>query len=360
VAAGVQAERFRAQLLSGPPAGDPVAVAERLLAVQGQDPRGFRLAVRARTAGLTAADVDRALTAGELLVTWLNRGTLHLIRSEDYWWLHRLTVRPQFETVCRRILARSGVRDADVEKGVAAVGRALADGAPLTGEQLREHVVGAGLPAGSNVSLQIMAVASARGIAVRGPLAGGRHAYVHVRGWLGAPPREPDPDVMLGWLARRYLAGHGPASDRDLAKWAGLPLGPVRRGLAQLGSGLRERPDGLAQLAVPEPDGAPELPPPRLLGGFDPVLLGWASREPILRERQEIVTVNGLFRPFALVGGRAAGVWGIAGGRLSFEWFGELPEQVRLALAAEASDVQRFLAAGPAAAAGDEPAGEVR
>ena len=57
----VTARRFAAQLLAGRPARDPVAVAERLLAVQGQDPRGVRLAVRARTRGLTAADVDRAL-----------------------------------------------------------------------------------------------------------------------------------------------------------------------------------------------------------------------------------------------------------------------------------------------------------
>ena len=35
--------------------------------------------------GLTAADVDRALTEERsLLITWLNRGTLHLVRSEDY------------------------------------------------------------------------------------------------------------------------------------------------------------------------------------------------------------------------------------------------------------------------------------
>ena len=47
----ILAERLTAQLLAGPPARDPVAVCERLLAVQGQDPRGFRLAVRARTEG---------------------------------------------------------------------------------------------------------------------------------------------------------------------------------------------------------------------------------------------------------------------------------------------------------------------
>src|SRR5213592_2090253 len=48
------AERLTAQLLAGEPARDPVAVAERLLAIQAQDLRGARLAIRARTAGRAA------------------------------------------------------------------------------------------------------------------------------------------------------------------------------------------------------------------------------------------------------------------------------------------------------------------
>src|SRR5205085_5800942 len=90
----VHDERLAAQLLAGPPARDPVAVAERLLAIQAQDPRGARLAVRARSEGLSAADVDRALGDRSLVISWLNRGTLHLVRSEDYWWLHALTTPP--------------------------------------------------------------------------------------------------------------------------------------------------------------------------------------------------------------------------------------------------------------------------
>src|SRR5438874_1970959 len=103
------AERLTAQLLAGPPAPDAVAVAERLLAVQGQDPRGARLAVRARTEGLAATDVDRALTDDRsLLITWLNRGTLHLVRSEDYPWLHALTTPPLLTANARR-LSQEGV-----------------------------------------------------------------------------------------------------------------------------------------------------------------------------------------------------------------------------------------------------------
>jgi len=54
------ADRLTAQLLAGPPARDPETVVGRLLAVQGQDQRGFRLAIRSRSTGLSAADVDRA------------------------------------------------------------------------------------------------------------------------------------------------------------------------------------------------------------------------------------------------------------------------------------------------------------
>lgn len=105
----VLAARLTAQLLAGPPARDPVAVAERLLAVQGQDQRGARLAVRARSEGLSAADVDRALTEERsLLITWLNRGTLHLVRSEDYPWLHALTA-PSQRTGNMRRLVQEGV-----------------------------------------------------------------------------------------------------------------------------------------------------------------------------------------------------------------------------------------------------------
>jgi hypothetical protein len=77
--------RLRSQLLSGPPGDSPETVVGHLLAVQAQDGRGFRLAVRGRSRRLSTGDVGAALDDGRLVVTWLNRGTLHLVRSEDYW-----------------------------------------------------------------------------------------------------------------------------------------------------------------------------------------------------------------------------------------------------------------------------------
>ncbi len=340
----VHAARLAAQLLAGEPARDPVAVAERLLSIQGQDARGARLAVRARTSGQTASDVDRALSRDRsLLMTWLNRGTLHLVRSEDYWWLHKLTARPGYQAGCRRILARLGISASAADEGARVAEKALLADGPLTSAQLAERLTAAGLPASGGAGLHTLMLASLQGNIVRGPMIGGQHAYVHVRDWLGDPPRLPDPEVALGWLAQRYLAGHGPASDRDLAKWAGVTLGEARRGLSEMSASLRDRPDGLAELADgTEPD--PELPGARLLGAFDPVLLGWASREPVLGEHQRIVTVNGLFRPFVLIAGQAAGTWTWAGGQAKLGLLDALPAEAAAELAAERADVRRFLA----------------
>lgn len=321
-----------------------MAVAERLLGVQGQDPRGARLAIRSRSSGLTAADVDRALSEERsLIITTLNRGTLHLVRAEDYPWLHALTTPPLFTASARR-LQEEGVTLADADRAVAAVQRALEDEGPLTRVQLRERIDALGVRTEGQALVHILMLASLRGIVVRGPMAGKQHAFVLVRDWLGEP-ESVDRDRALAELARRYLAGHGPADERDLARWAGLPLRDVRAGLGAIARELEQRDDGLVDLAGRPP--AAELPPPRLLGAYDPALLGWVSREPIVGAHHGIVTDNGLFRPFALVKGRAAAVWSLVGGKVALgEPFYRITAADQAALEADAADVVRFL--GPA------------
>ncbi len=345
----VVAERCAAQLLSGPPAASPQDVVTRLLAVQGQDPRGARLAIRARTAGLTAADVDRALTADRsLLITWLNRGTLHLVSAEDFWWLRPLTT-PPLETAVSRRLEQEGVSADDADKAVGLIDAALGADGPLTRAQLDDVIAATGIRTEGQALVHILARASIRGLIIRGPMVGRQHAFVRVSDWLGAPParfspRSFDRDAALAELARRFLAGHAPASERDLAKWAGLPLRDARRGLSAIAGELRERPDGRADLAAAESRPAPPgLPPPRLLGSFDPLLHGWVDREPVLGSATSIVTVNGLFRPFALVDGRVAATWSMPGGAVKLSAFAPLTEPAAAALDADAQDVVRFL-----------------
>jgi Winged helix DNA-binding domain len=337
----VTAERCAAQLLSGgDPAGSAEEVAGRLLAIQAQDLRAARLAVRARSAGLSASDVDSALARRSLVVSWLNRRTLHLVRAQDYWWLHPLTT-PQLRTGNARRLAQEGVPPQDAERAVTAVRDALAADGPLTRSQLREPVAAAGVRTEGQALANILLLASIRGLIVRGPVAGRDQAFVLVRDWLGAPPPALGRAAALGELARRYLAGHAPAADSDVARWAGIGLRDARLGLA--GCGAVQRADGLAELPARPRQEAAALPAPRLLGAFDPLLLGWADRDPITGPHRQIVTINGLFRPFALADGRAVATWTLSGSQVVLAPFAALDPGTRAALDADAADVTRFL-----------------
>jgi hypothetical protein len=336
-------ERLTAQLLAGPPARDATAVVERLLAVQGQDPRGARLAIRARSEGLTARDVDRALDERALVITWLNRGTLHLVRSEDYPWLHALTA-PRLQTSSARRLAQEGLTPEATERGVRAIERTLSKQGPSTRGELREQIAAAGVRTEGQALVHLLLEASLRGVAVRGPMVGREHAYALVREWL-PNPGPVDRDRALEELARRYLAGHGPASERDLAKWAGLALRDARAGFGAIARELIERENGLLDLA--RRDVAAELPPPRLLGSFDPVLHGWVSREPMLVDKEPIITLNGVFRPFALVRGRAVAAWSMRAGEIELRPFARLTRADTAALQVDALAVAAYLAGEP-------------
>ena len=335
------AARLAAQRLSGPPASDEVEIVRHLLAVQAQDPRGARLAVRARTAGGHSSAVDHALTKERsLVITWVNRGTLHLIAAEDEPLLHALTT-PQLRTTSDRRLSQEGVSAAVAQRGVAAIAKALSAEGPMTRAQIRAVLDSARVPTAGQALVHVLFRATLDGLIVRGPIIGGEHAFALAADWLGQRPKI-DHDRALAELARRYLAGHGPADARDLAKWAQLPLRDARAGLAAIASELTERPDSLLDVRRDE---LPPLPPPRLLGPFDPLLLGWRSRELVLDSAEEIVTANGIIKAIALIDGRAAGTWTMPRGRVELHLWKEQDPPTTTALKHEASAVETYLAA---------------
>ncbi len=258
---------------------------------------------------------------------------------EDYWWLHPMTT-PQLQTGNLRRLAQEGVTPAQAERGAEIVAAAVADG-PRTRAELRAVLDAGGVPTAGQAVVHVLLAATLRGYVVRGPMRGREQAFVAVRDWLGDPPELPDRDELLARLARRYLAGHGPADARDLAKWAGITLGDARRGMTAIGDEVQPYGEGLVDLA--DRGTSPRLPPPRLLGAFDPLLLGWVSREAVIGEHHHVVTSNGMFHPVALVGGRAVATWGVSAGVLTVTALEPMRPAAVKALRADARDVLRFL-----------------
>jgi Winged helix DNA-binding domain len=341
----ILASRLEVQLLGAGRPDRVEDVVQRLLAVQAQDGRGFRLSVRSRSTGCTAASVDRAMSVDRtLLVSWLCRGTLHLVGAADYWWLHRLTAPRQMASNTRR-LAQLGLEDSQVEAAVAVILAEVSTG-PRTRAELGAAVEDARLPTAGQVLVHLLAAASLRAHLVRGPLRGGEHCFVDAETWLGVPHEVDDRDQTLALLARRYLAGHGPACPRDLAAFCGISLGDARRGFDLIAAETHQVDDGLSHLATQTLGHSP--PPPRLLGMFDPVLHGWADRSFVLGGYPGAVTSNGIFRATALVMGRVAGTWTIPSGVVTLRAAEPISAEARAQLEAEAADVLRFLGLAPA------------
>ena len=190
--------------------------------------------------------------------------------------------------------------------------------------------------------MHVLLAATLRGQVVRGPMRGAEHAFVAVSDWLGDAPEPLDRPDALARLACRYLAGHGPADARDLAR-PGRASRWATRASPSAASPTRspKRPDGLIDLVDrATPAG---LPKPRPLGPFDPLLLGWVSREPIVGTHQGVVTNNGLFRACALVKGRVVATWSLSGATLTLKPLEPVSATVVTALRADAADVVRFL-----------------
>jgi hypothetical protein len=316
-------ERLAAQLLAGPKATSVLEVLERCVAVQSQELRAGHLGVRARSSGLSVADIDAVLADRSAVVTWANRGTLHLIRSEDYPWLHALTT-PQLATGNATRLRQEGVTTAQADRALPIIKRALSHG-PATRAEIRDVLQSKAVPVAGQAVVHLLLKATLAGICVRGPMLGREQAFVLVADWLGKQPRV-DRSAALRELGARYLAAHGPSTDRDLAKWAGI--------------GLRDARLALEGLSPPSYD-AP-MPGPLLLGPWDELLLGWESRDDVLQGNTSVVTLNGIFKPIALVRGRAVATWTVSTGAL--EPFAPLSTAVTKALEKDYADVQHFLA----------------
>ena len=362
--ARVLAERVRAQVLTGLRPADPVEAVRRVGALQAQDARALRLAIRARTTGVDAPAVQRALAEpGRLVVTWLMRGTLHAVPATDVRWLLAL-LRPARSSGRTRRLAL-GLDDHLLDTALPIAVELLAAG-PLTRSELADRLRAAGVPLGpGQAPAHLLSVAAREGLVCRGPDRDGEPTYVRLSDWLpGAGPVEPvERDDALARLARRYLTGHGPAGAADLAAWSGLPLRDARTGLGALaaaGEVEGVRIGGAPAYWLPgEP--SPEDRTVRLVPAFDEYLLGYRGRALALdaAHAHRIQAGGGIVHPAVLLGGRIIGTWrqrrGDGGLIVAVEPFRRLSRDTRAALAAEAADIGRFLGVPARLEVGNSP-----
>jgi hypothetical protein len=160
-----------------------------------------------------------------------------------------------------------------------------------------------------------------------------------------------DRGKALAELARVYVGAFAPATDRDFAYWAGLPLRDVRAGLEAVASEIEEvRVGEETMLALRR--GLPRLPgggQVRMLGNFDTYLLGWKDRRFSVADEHELHVKEGgggWIRPVVVEDGIVIGGWRSRRQGDRVEITLNLPEadrdRLRPRLDAEIADISRF------------------
>lgn len=340
--------RLVAQRVVGPSPGGPADVVAWLLAAQAQDLPGVLASVALRTTDRSEDGVRAAFDAGEVVRTWPMRGTLHAVRAEDAAWLVALCAAGPMTAMARRRV-ELGLPDDVVARAERLLVDALAGGGALTRKEALAVWTDAGVDVGGGRGYQLLAHLAHARVVCLGPMRGKEQAFVLLDEWVPRQRRlgtDLDRDEALAELALRFCRSHGPATDRDLSRWAGLPLRDVRAGIGAAGDALTtlevdattyHLDPALPDLLAEHRAAARGV---HLLPGFDEVVLGYADRSVTVPPEHAARIVpggNGVFRPTVLHDGVAVGTWRWTGSgrnrRRAAEPFTTFPAAVTEALA---------------------------
>jgi winged helix DNA-binding protein len=308
---------------------------ERLGGIQNQYAPNAYIRLWSSLIGFERDALTRALERRTVVQATLMRQTIHVVSRRDYWPFAVAVREPHRAWLLRVRKPRPDERELE------RVAKQMRDGMvdlPMRYDELDELTARRWHDVGPWLEL------------VRVPPSGTwdkrrAHLFQTAERWIG-PEDVPSVDA-LEHLVRRYLAAFGPASQVDIAQWAGMNARDLAPALERL-SLRRFRDETGAKLVdlprVPLPD--PETPAPvRFLPTWDATLLVHARRTGILPERYRPLIFNTKAPhsfPTFLVDGSVAGTWRYEKGRVQLEPFEQLDRATRKEIREEAERLAEF------------------
>jgi hypothetical protein len=304
-------------------------------------------------------DVDAALWKNKTLAkTWLMRGTLHLIPSDDLP-IYTAAMSKRWTRLGKAWVKFTGLSEPELRELFAAVGDAL-DDEPKTRQELiaavskgRPERVQTVLSSGWGVVLKPVAGA---GLLCFGPNRGQSVTFVRPKRWLDSW-RDLDPDGAIVEVARRYLRAYGPATMHDFVRWwGGHTPGAGKTAWAGLAGELAPVSVEGSRAEILAAD-LPKLAKSKtttfvnLLPLFDPYLMGHSSRDHLFDAvyRPRVSRTSGWISAVVLIEGRVVATWThkVVKQTLSIavDPFERMPQKARPELRARAEELAESIGA---------------
>ena len=335
--------------------GGVAHIVKELCGIQAQDARAATLGVRVRSAGLLATDVEYARVQERTIIrTWGQRGTLHLLATEDLGWLLPL-FGPVFIAGDRRRREELGLDEDTCARAISVIRDVLASQGALTRAELVEQLAARDIRLEGQARPHLLYRAALEGIICLGPDRGAEPTYVLLSDWVEPGRTTLSPEAALAELALRYLQAYGPTTPEDLTAWSGMPISRIRPAWPRIADQLLEveAAGSPAWMLKAQAAWLDEPPAPasivRLLPGFDIYLLGYQNRDLAVpsQHAKRINAGGGMIHPVLLVDGRVVGTWKSKRQKnrleVVVEPFDQLAIRVQQGLQAEITDFARFL-----------------
>jgi winged helix DNA-binding protein len=306
-------QRLVNQRIDGERFEKPEEVVRWLGAIQAQDYLQALWAIGLRLKSATVADVERAILGGKIVRTWPMRGTLHFVPPEDAKWMLTLSASRMLARDGRR-LKQLGLDEEIMERCKELFHRALKGNRRLSRPEMMKVLEEAGISTEKQRGYHILWYVAQAGLICLGPMQDKQQTFVLLDEWV-PNSRDLSREESLTELARRYFAGHGPATVHDFAWWAGLTITEARSGLESAMPELTsETIEGKDYWMTSDAPGHTAYDESRieLLPAFDEYLLGYKDRAAVLAVEDATKVVpgkNGVFLPTIVVDGRVVGTW---------------------------------------------------
>jgi hypothetical protein len=317
--AEVRARRLaRSRLLE--PAPTVVEAVKANAVVQAQVLSAAELATALRVEGGTVAAVREALYETRAIVkTWSIRGTLHLVAADELplWAAAVRGQEPYWQD--REWLAAHDLTARGAQRLFAAVADAL-DGRRLTRAELADEVearVGRRHERLLSGYGELLAPPTYEGRLCFGPPEGANVTFVRADQWIGGW-REVDPHEARREVLRRFLAAYGPANAEAFTHWSGFGRDVAKALFEELAGELTVvSVEGKTLWLHDDGDLDADATSVRLVPQYDPYVIGFRPREPMLPEVVKARIREGgrgklegvVSQRVVLVDGVATGLW---------------------------------------------------
>ncbi len=294
------------------------------------------------------ADLTRAIRRRAVFKATLLRGTLHLLTAREH-------------SFYSAILAHVGARHWETEAARAGIPaermRASIDAhlrEPRTIHEVVAHLASLSKGRTHAASFVRWRLVVAHGGLVHEYPSGTWRTFGSARLQVADDGRPPvEPQVAFAHVARRYLAGFGPATRADLGAWSGVPAKHWAPALDAMVPTLRRFRDEQGRELLdlpraPRPD-ADTPAPVRFLHKWDSLLLGFADRTRVIaREHAKVIVApNGDFASTVLIDGEVGALWTVERrgtlATLRITPMRRIPRSERAALLDEGERLVRFI-----------------